>query len=162
MYRIEELIVPFIFHLVVWGLAWGVGLSGVVPQLSAPVEGIRVGFAAMFVLTGVAHFAPRTRAEMIRMVPPSLPAAGHLVSITGVLELAGAAGLLLPAWSRWAAAGLALLLIGMFPANVHAARTGLQVAGRRAMSIGPRLGLQLFWIVGLMWLAVAAGGASAT
>lgn len=154
--------VPLVVQLLVWGLAWGAGLSGLVPQLSAPVEALRFGFAAMFVVTGVAHFAPRTRAEMIRMVPPALPVPAQLVSLTGVLELAGAVGLLLPAWSRWAAAGLALLLIGMFPANVHAARAGLQVAGRRAMSIWPRLALQLFWIAGLVWIVTAAGGARAS
>lgn len=79
------------------------------------------GLAAMFVLTGVAHFVGM-REELIAMVPPALPAPGLLITVTGVLELAGAAGLL---WSRtrpWAAAGLAALLVAMFPANVYAAQ----------------------------------------
>ncbi len=66
---------------------------------------IAVGLAAMFVLTGIAHFAPPMRRDLIAIVPPQLPAPGLLVTITGVLELLGAAGLLLPA-TRVAAAGV--------------------------------------------------------
>jgi uncharacterized membrane protein len=78
----------------------------------------------MFVLTGVAHFVGM-RAELIDMVPPALPVPELLVTLTGLLELAGAAGLL---WSRtapWAAGGLAALLVVMFPANVYAAVAGV-------------------------------------
>lgn len=83
---------------------------------------IAVGLAAMFVLTGVAHFAPPLRADMIAIVPPALPAPALLVSITGVLELFGAAGLLLPLTRVAAAVCLLLLMLAMFPANVYAAR----------------------------------------
>ena len=48
----------------------------------------------MFTMTGVAHFTPGMRRDMIAIVPPRLPAPGLLVTITGVLELLGAAGLL--------------------------------------------------------------------
>ena len=76
------------------------------------------GLAAMFVLTGVAHFVGK-RAELVGMVPPFLPAPELLVTVTGVLELAGAAGLV---WSRtapWVAGSLSALLVAMFPANVY-------------------------------------------
>ena len=58
------------------------------------------------------------------MVPPALPAPGLLVTVTGVLELAGAAGLLIHRTAPWAAGGLAALLVVMFPANIHAALEG--------------------------------------
>jgi uncharacterized membrane protein len=77
----------------------------------------------MFTLTGVVHFT-FMREELIAMVPPALPAPGLLVTITGVLELACAAGLLLPRTAPWAAGGLSLLLVAMFPANVQAALAG--------------------------------------
>jgi uncharacterized membrane protein len=83
---------------------------------------IAVGLAAMFVLTGIAHFAPPLRADLIAIVPPRLPAPGLLVTITGVLELLGAAGLLLPATRVAAAACLLVLMLAMFPANVYASR----------------------------------------
>jgi uncharacterized membrane protein len=85
-------------------------------------EATAVGLAAMFVLTGVAHFVPPLRRDMIAIVPPRLPAPAALVTITGVLELVGAAGLLYPPTRSAAAACLFLLMLIMFPANVYAAR----------------------------------------
>ena len=52
---------------------------------------------------------------------------------------------------------LAALLTAMFPANVHAARAGLSVGGRRAMPLRFRLPLQLFWIGLLVVVAVHDG-----
>lgn len=75
-----------------------------------------------------------------------LPEPGLLVSITGVLELAGAAGLL---WQRtvpWAAGGLSALLVVMFPANVYAALAGLTVGGALAMPLLPRTLLQVLFL----------------
>lgn len=83
---------------------------------------IAVGLAAMFVLTGIAHFAPPLRRDLIAIVPPRLPAPGLLVTVTGVLELLGAVGLALPASRVAAALCLLLLMLAMFPANLYAAR----------------------------------------
>jgi uncharacterized membrane protein len=85
-------------------------------------QAVAVGLAAMFVMTGVAHFAPAMRRDMIAIVPPRLPAPGALVTITGVLELAGAAGLLYPPTRVAAAVCLFLMMLVMFPANVYASR----------------------------------------
>jgi len=113
----------------------------------------RVGLAAMFVFTGVAHFS-RMRGDLIRMVPPSLPHPGALVTVTGIAELAGAVGLLVPAVSRWAALGLAVLLVAMFPANIHAARGGVMLRGQPPTPLAIRIPLQLVWIGLLCWVAV--------
>ena len=83
---------------------------------------IALGLAAMFVVTGVAHFVSPLRRDMIAIVPPRLPAAGLLVTITGVLELLGAAGLLYPPTRVAAAVSLFVLMLVMFPANVYASR----------------------------------------
>ncbi|MEU4772228.1 DoxX family membrane protein [Micromonospora sp. NPDC023644] len=128
---------PLIALLVGTALARLAGLVGVA-ALDGWHPALRVGLALMFVVTGVAHFAPAYRADMIAMVPPNLPRPDLLVTLTGVLELVGAAGLLVPATARWAAAGLALLMLAMFPANVSAARRGLTLAGRPATPLGPR------------------------
>ena len=85
-------------------------------------QAVAVGLAAMFVMTGVAHFVPAMRRDMIAIVPRRLPAAGLLVTITGVLELLGAAGLLYPPTRVAAAVCLFVLMLVMFPANVYAAR----------------------------------------
>ena len=59
---------------------------------------------------------------MIAIVPPRLPAPGLLVTVTGVLELLGAVGLLYPPTRMAAAVALFVLMLVMFPANVYASR----------------------------------------
>ncbi|OBA64739.1 hypothetical protein A5647_25045 [Mycobacterium sp. 1100029.7] len=100
------------------------GLAGVlgVGYFTGWIAAIAVGLATMFVLTGIAHFAPPLRRDLVAIVPPRLPAAGLLVTITGVLELAGAAGLLLPTTRAVAAWCLVALMLAMFPANIYASR----------------------------------------
>src|SRR3954463_5363263 len=88
-----------------------------------PAVALRYGLAAMFLLTGGAHFVGM-RAELIAMVPPWLPAPDLLGTVTGVLGLLGVGGLLLPRTAPWAAAGLTGLLLAMFPANVQRALSG--------------------------------------
>ncbi|NGN62797.1 hypothetical protein G5C51_02625 [Streptomyces sp. A7024] len=46
-----------------------------------------------------------------------------LVTLTGILELAGAVGVLIPATARVTAACLIALMVAMYPANVSAARS---------------------------------------
>src|SRR5262249_57377939 len=91
----------------------------------------RGGLALMFLLTASAHWG-RRRADLVRMVPPSVPNPEGIVTLTGLAEIAGAVGLLVPRLAPWAAAGLALMLLAVFPANVHAARHALTIGG------GPR------------------------
>jgi uncharacterized membrane protein len=106
----------------------------------------------MFVLTASAHFN-RMRSDLIRMVPLWVPNPAALVTLTGIAELVGAVGLLVAPLSRWAAIGLALLLIVLFPANVHAARKGVTLGGRPATPLVFRLPMQIIWIALLIWVA---------
>ena len=144
---------PLIMMLAAWVVARVAGSAGVLPQVTSWTGALVFAFAAMFVFTAVSHFHPRTRPDLIRMVPASLPAPGFLVTATGLLELLGAIGLLVPQARAAAAYALALLLVALFPANVHAARAGVVIAGRRATPLVWRLPLQLFWISGLVWVA---------
>lgn len=129
-----------------------IGFAGVWPQVDSWSGALRVALAAMFVFTAVSHFHPRTRPDLVRMVPASLPAPALLVTATGVFEFLGAIGLLVPQALPLAAYGLMALLVAMFPANVHAARQKLLVAGRRATPLHWRLPLQLSWIAALWWV----------
>ncbi len=70
-----------------------------------------------FFLGGIAHFA-FTEVEM-RAVPPFIPWPHAAVLISGVFELLGAAGLLLPVTRRAAGIGLFALTIAVTPANVY-------------------------------------------
>jgi uncharacterized membrane protein len=100
-------------------VARSVGWLGV-DYVNSWSQAVAVGLAAMFAVTGVAHFVPALRRDMIAIVPPRLPAPSLLVTITGVLELVGAAGLLHPPTRVAAAACLFALMLVMFPANVYA------------------------------------------
>lgn len=111
-----------------------------------------VGLAAMFVMTGVAHFVNPLRRDMIAIVPPRLPAPGLLVTITGVLELVGAAGLLYPPTRIAAAVCLFLLMLVMFPANVYAARMP-----NPPKSMNSRLDVRTVEEIGYLAAAVVVG-----
>jgi uncharacterized membrane protein len=112
---------PLITLLLSTIAARSIGWLGV-PYLNSWTAAIAVGLAAMFVLTGFAHFAPPLRRELIAIVPPRLPAPGYLVTITGLLELLGAVGLLIPVTRVAAACCLGVLMLAMFPANVYASK----------------------------------------
>ena len=85
---------------------------------------LRCALAVMFVLTASAHWGKR-RPDLVRMVPPAFPNPGLMVTISGVLELLGAIGLLLPLTARTSCICLAVMLVALFPANVYAAREHL-------------------------------------
>jgi uncharacterized membrane protein len=139
--------------LVAWAVVRLVGFMGISEQADSWSGALRFAFAAMFLFTAVSHFHPRSRPDLIRMVPPGLPAPGLLVTATGIFELCGAVALVLPQTAAVAAYGRMALLIAMFPANVRAARHGLMVVGRRATPLVWRLPLQLFWIAALWYVA---------
>src|SRR5262245_53626459 len=113
--------------------------------LSTWLDSARFALATMFVFTAISHFAPM-RKDLIVMVPPSLPRPDLLVFATGVLELAGAAGLLIEATRFWAACGLILLLVAMLPANISAVRRGITLRGRRATPLWIRVPMQVLFV----------------
>jgi uncharacterized membrane protein len=115
---------------------------------------LRLALCLMFMVAASAHWG-RGRADLVRMVPTALPAPGILVTVTGLLGIEGAVGLLLPQTARAAAICLAVLLIALFPAYVRAARHGFTILGRPAMSVAVRGAMQAVFIVAL--LATAAG-----
>src|SRR5439155_25147146 len=99
--------------------------------------GKRVGAIGSVAKPTTAHFAAK-RGDLIAMVPPVFPRPDLLLTLTGVLEFAGAVGLLVPATARLAAGCLAALLLVMFPANVYAARRQLTIGGQKVPALLPR------------------------
>ena len=74
---------------------------------------LRIALAVMFLFTASAHWG-RRRADLIRMVPSAFPRPDLMVTVTGAFEIIGAAGLLVTPLARYAAIGLALLVVGIF------------------------------------------------
>ena len=73
--------------------------------------------AAFYIFAGIAHF--RRPDFYLQMMPPWLPAHAALVQISGVAEVAGGIGLLVPRFRQTAGIGLIVLLIAIFPANIQ-------------------------------------------
>jgi uncharacterized membrane protein len=118
---------------------------------------LRVVLAVLFVGMGVLHFVPSVARGMAAMIPRRLGGgdkrvARMLVLVTGVCEIAGGIGLLVPATRTLAGVLLAVFLIAVFPANALAARHPDRF-GRAAVPFWPRLAAQVV-LIGLCLLAV--------
>jgi uncharacterized membrane protein len=112
--------------------------------------------AIIFLGMGINHFRPRAARGMARIIPPRLRREGilsplFLVYFTGVCEILGGVGILLP-WTRFAAAiALTVFLIAVFPANAYASQHP-EKFGRAAIPFWPRLAAQLV-LIALVLLA---------
>jgi len=76
-------------------------------------------FGVFFIFSGVMHFVrPRF---YLAIMPDYLPAHKELVDASGVAEIAGGLGTLVPATRRAASWWSIATLIAVFPANLHMA-----------------------------------------
>lgn len=148
---------PLIVLLVSTLIYRGVGKMGLRALASWP-DATRTGLASMFIFTAVSHFVPGLREDMAAMIPPPFTGSIAVVYATGILELAGAIGLLIPRTRRAAAICLILFLIAVFPANYYAAVNNVPLQGRDATPLWFRLPLQLLWIFLLWWSVLRARG----
>jgi uncharacterized membrane protein len=140
--------VPLIVLVIATLLLRVIGVAGV-SLFSNWIWCLRGGLALMFLFAASAHWGKR-RGDLIAMVPRVFPRPDMMVSATGVLEILGAVGLLIPAIAPVAAACLAMLLIALFPANIRAAREGLMIGGMSATVLPLRTLLQLVFIIAVL------------
>ncbi len=101
-----------------------------------PIIRTIAGVAMMTI--GLLHFLKP--ASFVQIVPTWLPAALLLVYISGAAEIAGGLGLLLKPVRYYAAIGLVLLYIAVFPANVNMAIHNIQPEG------SPHIPQLLLWL----------------
>ena len=104
-----------------------IGLLGV-RRLSSWQEAGLFAVAIMFLFTGSTHFTTMKH-DYAAMLPGFVPMKVSIIHLTGVLQITGAIGLLVPRTRRLAGLGLALLLVGMFPGNVYAALNDVPFRG---------------------------------
>jgi uncharacterized membrane protein len=143
---------PLIVLVVVTLLTRLIGRLGVA-WLRDWAAATRVGLAVMFCFTAAAHFNSM-RVDMVRMVPPAVPNPEFMVTFTGICEILGAIGLLIPRTRPIAAVALILFLLAVLPANIHAALSGVTLRGTPATPLIPRIALQLFFIALIWWSGV--------
>lgn len=123
----------------------GIGLLGIT-ALDSWSNVLPPALAVMLFFTASAHFIPSRKEDLVRMVPSWLPRPETVVFITGILEILGAVGLLIPAMRPFAAGGLILLFLAMFPANIRAAQLHLTLAGKAATPLWLRIPMQFLFI----------------
>jgi uncharacterized membrane protein len=143
--------VPLVVLVVSFAVLRCVGLLGITALNEVDLP-LRVALCLMFLVTASAHWG-KGRADLVRMVPEALRHAGALVSVTGVLEILGALGLLVRVTARPAALCLAALLVVLFPANIRAAREGLTILGRPALGVPLRGAIQAIFLAALVVVA---------
>ena len=106
-------------------------------------------FAIFFVLSGINHFIHT--AFYVGIVPPYLPWPVLLVYLSGVLEIVLGVLLLVPKFSSGAAWGMMLLLIAVFPANIHMAINHHLYPEHSVTTLWLRLPLQFVLIAWAYW-----------
>ncbi len=109
--------------------------------------------SVMVLFTASAHFTA-LKEDLIKMVPTVFPAARQIVFVTGLLEIAGALGLLIPQVRTAAGLCLALLFVAMVPANINAALRQIPLRGRSATPLWLRLPMQVLFIALALWSAL--------
>jgi uncharacterized membrane protein len=108
----------------------------------------------MFLFTGSTQFGD-LKHDFAAMVPPPLTGQLWVIYLTGLLEIAGAVGLLMRRMRRLSGVCLFLLLLALFPANVYAAIHGIQLRGAPPSDIWVRGAIQVVFLVTVWWSTLA-------
>ena len=119
---------------------------------------VRLLFAGLLVWVGVLHFiSPQV---FVDIMPPALSSYGLiLVYISGLFEVLGGVGLLVPRTRRLAGWGIIALLIAVYPANIHMAINDVPFRGEQlsaAVRWG-RLPFQFLFIAIAYWTSRESG-----
>jgi uncharacterized membrane protein len=133
-------------------LARLLGVCGIEGLDSWPAA-TRAGLSLMFLFTALAHFNSM-RHDLARMLPPAVPQPLAVIYFTGLCEILGAIGLLLPITRTYAAGALIVFLVAVLPANIHAARAGITLRGKPATPLIVRIPMQLLFIALTWWAGI--------
>jgi uncharacterized membrane protein len=114
---------------------------------------LRWALTIFMVIAGANHFV--SPEPYVGMMPAYLPAPWTLVYVSGIAEILGGIGLIVPATRRLAAWGLIALFVAIFPANLNMALHRLPLGDHPvpAWALWARLPLQLVLIA---WAALFA------
>ena len=124
------------------------------PRIETLRTVLRWVLASAFLFAGVAHL--RSPATFLAITPDWVPMPTTVILLTGIAEIAGAVGLLVPRLRMAAGIGLALYTVCVYPANINHALSNIAVGGS-ALGWGyhaPRLAFQPI----IVWWALFASG----
>ena len=104
-----------------------------------------------YAAAGVMHFIKPD--AYLPMMPPYLPLHLELIYLSGVAEIVGGVGVLLPRWRSAAGLWVIAVLIAVFPANLHMALNWISPPGLEASqtALWLRLPMQGVFIIWAWW-----------
>lgn len=146
----KPLIVLLITFCIAMFITWA--LNEFDAELSA-----RIAMSVMLMFTALGHF--KFTKGIAMMVPAFIPFKTEIIYLTGAIEIAAAAGLLIPQLSKLTAWLLILFFIIMLPANVNAAIRRIDYEKGTFEGNGPkylwfRVPLQLLFILWTYFSAI--------
>lgn len=105
----------------------------------------------LYIAAGVLHFAKP--GFYLRIVPPWLPFPLAIVYVSGAVEILLGAGVLVPRTSRLACWGVVILLVAIFPANLHHWWANVAIIGKEPQPLAyhlirlPLQGVLIAWAI---------------
>ena len=108
-----------------------------------------LGLGAFFVVAGANHFVNPD--FYVSMMPPYLPAHLALVYSSGIFEILGGVSVLVLRVRALAGWGVVVLLLAVFPANVHMALSPELFPDMSAFALYARLPFQALFIAWAYW-----------
>ena len=110
--------------------------------------------AAFYLLAGIAHL--RSPGGFLAITPDWVPFPEFVVAFTGVAEILGAIGLMIPRLRYAAGLGLALYALCVWPANIHHMTANIAINGE-TMGMAYHIPRMIAQPV-IIWLALWVGG----
>ena len=109
---------------------------------------VRTILGIAMISAGILHFV--RPGVFVKIVPDYLPAPLALVLISGLFEIAGGVGILVPRTRKLAAFGLVALYVAVFPANLYMATHDTELP---RWALYARLPFQLVLIALAIWVS---------
>ena len=124
---------------------------------SQGASGSAAVLATAFAAAGVLHLT--FPAPFLAITPEWVPWPETVIQVTGISEIAGAGGLLVPRLRRAAGIGLALYALCVYPANIKHALDQVAIGGTPLgwWYHGPRLAFQPVIVWWALWASNAIG-----
>jgi uncharacterized membrane protein len=127
-------------------------------HVSGLADGMRSPFSILllsifFIAAGVNHFL--NPQPYLAMMPPALPFPEALNFISGAAEVLGGLGVLMHRFRRAAGVGLMILLLAIFPANIHVAMHGWAGVDLAPWVLWARLPFQVLFMVWVYYACLA-------
>ncbi len=115
--------------------------------------GLRLLLALFYLIAGILHL--KSPSGFLAITPEWVPFPEIVIAFTGLAEIAGAIGLMIPRFRKAAGIGLALYALCVWPANFNHALNDIALGGKHLSwwYHAPRLAFQPVFIWLALWVS---------